>query len=203
MTPAALGSLVHSFFDDYLKKQKGLCPNSLKSYADAMRLFLQFASKSLERKITKLKIDDLGADLVSSFLNFLEESRGNAIQSRNQRLGALRVFFEYVGGRLPDKLALAQRVAAIPRKRVQPPETIYLEREEIENVLASLPPGGRRSLRDRSLLLFLYNTGARVCKRQPTFGRPTFNLARTLVFDCTARAISGASALCGRRQPPC
>jgi site-specific recombinase XerD len=162
MMPSSLGALVHSFFDDYLKTQKGVRPNSLKSYADAMRLFLQFASKTLERKITKLKIDDLGADLVTSFLNFLEESRGNAAQSRNQRLGALRAFFDYVGSRLPDQLALAQRVTAIPRKRVQLPETIYLEREEIESVLASLPSTGRRALRDRSLLLFLYNSGARV-----------------------------------------
>lgn len=162
MTPAALGSLIHSFFDDYLKTQKGIRPNSLKSYADAMRLFLQFASKTLERRITNLTIDDLGADLVSRFLNSLEESRGNAVQSRNQRLGALRAFFEYVGRQLPDKLVLAQRVAAIPRKRAQPPETVYLEREEIESTLASLPSTGRRALRDRALLLFLYNSGARV-----------------------------------------
>jgi site-specific recombinase XerD len=162
MTPVGLGSLIHSFFDDYLKTQKGIRPNSLKSYADAMRLFLLFASKTLERRVSNLTIDDLGADLVSRFLNSLEESRGNAVQSRNQRLGALRSFFEYVGRQLPDKLVLAQRVAAIPRKRAQPPETVYLEREEIESTLASLPSTGQRALRDRALLLFLYNSGARV-----------------------------------------
>ena len=113
-------------------------------------------------KITRLALDDLDGDLVGHFLNFLEETRGNAAQSRNQRLGALRSFFEYVGSRLPGQLGQAQRVAAIPRKRVQPPETVYLEREEIEKLLASLPSTGRRALRDRSLLLFLYNSGARV-----------------------------------------
>ena len=161
MTPS-LGSLLHSFFDDYLRLQKGLRPNSLKSYADAIRLFLQFASKTLGRRITHLALDELDADRVGRFLNSLEAARGNAAQSRNQRLAALQAFFEYVGSRLPDRLALAQQVAAIPRKRVQPPETVYLEREEIESVLASLPSAGRRALRDRSLLVFLYNTGARV-----------------------------------------
>ncbi len=130
-----------------------------------MRSFLQFASRTLERKITNLKTDDLGAELVGHFLYFLEESRGDVAQSRNQRLGALRAFFQYVGSRLPDKLALAQRVTALPRKRVQPPETIYLERQEIQSVLVSLPSTGRRALRDRSLLIFLHNSGARACKR--------------------------------------
>jgi integrase/recombinase XerD len=53
-------------------------------------------------------------------------------------------------------------VAAIPRKRAQPPETVFLERDEIEATLAALPADGRHTLRDRTLLLFLYNTGARV-----------------------------------------
>ena len=157
-----LGSLLASFFNDHLKLQKGLRPNSITSYADAMRLFLQFAAKTAGKKITQLGLDDLDADAVSSFLNSLEEDRSNAVQSRNQRLAALRTFFEYVGHRFPDRLGQAQKVACIPRKRAQPPETVFLERDEIESTLAVLPAQGRHALRDRTLLVFLYNTGARV-----------------------------------------
>jgi site-specific recombinase XerD len=157
-----LGAVLASFFNDYLKLQKGLRPNSIRSYADAMRLFLQFAAETGKKKITQLGLDDLDADLVSRFLNFLGESRGNAAQSRHLRLAALRTFFEYVGQRFPERLGQAQKVVAIPRKRTQPPETIFLERDEIEGTLAALPADGRHALRDRTLLLFLYNTGARV-----------------------------------------
>ena len=52
INPPALGPVLSSFFNDYLKLQKGLRPNSIRSYADAMRLFLQFAAKTSERKIT-------------------------------------------------------------------------------------------------------------------------------------------------------
>ena len=82
-----LGAVVTSFFNDYLKLQKGLRPNSIRSYADAMRLFLQFAAKTSERKITQPGLDDLDADLVSRFLNFLVESRGNAAQSPQSTSG--------------------------------------------------------------------------------------------------------------------
>jgi site-specific recombinase XerD len=157
-----LGSVLASFFNDHLKLQKGLRPNSITSYADAMRLFLQFAAKTGEKRITQLGFDDLDADAVSSFLNSLEENRSNAVQSRNQRLAALRTFFEYVGQRFPERLGQAQKVAIIPRKRTQPPETVFLERDEIESTLAALPADGRHALRDRTLLVFLYNTGARV-----------------------------------------
>jgi integrase/recombinase XerD len=157
-----LGTILASFFNDHLKLQKGLRPNSITSYADAMRLLLQFAAATGKKKVTQLGLDDLNADVVSRFLNSLEESRSNAAQSRNQRLAALRTFFEYIGQRFPERLEQAQKVAAIPRKRAQPPETIFLERDEIEATLAALPADGRCALRDRALLVFLYNTGARV-----------------------------------------
>ena len=162
MTAPSVGSVLYSFFNDYLKLQKGLRSHSVRSYSDVTRLFLQFVAKDVGRKITQVSLDDLVADRVCRFLNFLEESRGNGIRSRNHRLAALRTFFDYLGRQLPDRLAQAQQVAAIPTKRVQPPETFFLERDEVTKVLAALPSDGSLALRDRALLLFLYNTGARV-----------------------------------------
>jgi integrase/recombinase XerD len=137
-----LGTILESFFSDRLKLQKGLRPNSITSYADAMRLLLQFAAVTGKKKVTQLGLDDLNAEVVCRFLNSLEESRSNAAQSRNQRLAALRTFFEYIGQRFPERLGQAQKVAASPRKRAQPPETIFLERDEIEDTLAALPADG-------------------------------------------------------------
>src|SRR6185437_1273280 len=104
-----LGAVLVSFFNDYLKLQKGLRPNSITSYADAMRLLLQFAAKVGRKKITQLTLENLDAELVSQFLNSLEERRNNSAQSRNQRLAALCTFFEYVGRRFSERLSQAQR----------------------------------------------------------------------------------------------
>jgi site-specific recombinase XerD len=161
-TTPSLGAVLESFFNDHLRLQKGLRPNSITSYADATRLFLQFAADAARKKITQLGFEDLDMVTVSRFLNSLEECRGNKAQSRNQRLAVIRTLFEYVGRRFPDRLAQAQRVAAIPRKRALLPETVSLERDEIESTLTLLPADKPSSLRDRTLLLFLYNTGARV-----------------------------------------
>lgn len=43
-----------------------------------------------------------------------------------------------------------------------PAETQFFERDEVEDLLRHLPRTGRLAGRDRALLLFLYNTGARV-----------------------------------------
>ena len=158
----AVGPIVYAFFEQHLKGEKGLSPASVKSYRDALRLLLTFIAGQRRRAITRLAIEDLTAERVRQFLGSLETERGNHIHTRNQRLAALHTFFNYLARQVPESLAEAERVAAIPRKRAPPPSTQFLERDEIEAPFAGLPYLGRAALRDHTLLLFLYNTGARV-----------------------------------------
>lgn len=162
MSNLTLGSAVRGFFDDYIKCQKGLRMNTVRSYRDTLRLFLLFVADDTGQPLSRVKLADLTADVVRRFLNHLEAKRQNHIRSRNQRLSALRVFFEYLARQDPELLCEAERVAAIPTKRVPPPETFFLERDEVQAMFSDLPNTGRFALRDRCLLLFLYNTGARV-----------------------------------------
>ena len=64
MSTSTLGSVLHAFFEDYLKLQKGLRPNSIKSNRDAIRLFLLFVSNQTQNKISQLSLDHLTADWV-------------------------------------------------------------------------------------------------------------------------------------------
>jgi integrase/recombinase XerD len=162
MNSSTLGAILTSFFDNHLRLQRGLRPNTITSYADAMRLLLQFAAATRKKRVIQLGLDDFDTGIVYQFLNSLEEGRSNAIQSRNQRLAVIRTFFAYVGQQCPERLEQARKIATIPRKRTAPPETIFMERDEIEGTLSRLPTSGRHALRDRTLLVFLYNTGARV-----------------------------------------
>jgi len=157
-----IGPILHSFFADHLLTVKGLRPASVRSYRDTIRLLLTFAAADKGCKITRLSLGDLTLDRVIKFLRYLEQDRRNHIRTRNQRLAALHTLFEYIAGRSPEMLAVCQQVAAIPMKRVAPAETRFLERDEIQQLLRDLPRDGRLALRDRALLLFLYNTGARV-----------------------------------------
>ena len=157
-----LGALLYGFFENHLKAQKGLSPATIGSYRDAVQLFLTFVAKERRRKLTRLVLDDLTAQQVGRFLNALETERGNHIRSRNQRLTALKGLFDYLAAQVPEVWEEAERVMAIPTKRVAPPRTFFLERDEIEALFAHMPATGALALRDRALLLFLYNTGARV-----------------------------------------
>ena len=198
-----LGPLVHSFFLDHLVTVKGLRPASVRSYRDTIRLLLCFVAQDKGSKITKLDVADLTFERVLGFLRYLEHERGNHVRTRNQRLAALHTLFDYIATREPEMLGVCQRVAAIPMKRAAPAETHFLERDEIERLFRHLPRDGRLALRDRALLLFLYNTGARV-QEVADLRVGHLDLGETPPSSaCTARATSGGPARSGTRPRTC
>jgi integrase/recombinase XerD len=157
-----VGQTILAFFEDYLKTQKGLRPGSIRSYRDTLKLFLLHVAATRRRPITRLILEDLSSEQVLDFLRMIETKRNNHVSTRNQRLAALHTFYRYLAAHHPEMLAEAERVEAIPSKRSAPPQTHYLERDEIEELFRTLPKHGALALRDRSLFMVLYNTGARV-----------------------------------------
>jgi integrase/recombinase XerD len=51
---STLGTVVYAFFTEYLADQKGLRPTSIRSYRDALRLFLLFVTAEARRPISEL-----------------------------------------------------------------------------------------------------------------------------------------------------
>ena len=162
MTTSTLGSLLYHYLLDYLPQQKGLRPSTVSSYRDTLRLLLTAVATDARQGVSELQLEQLTFERVLDFLRDLEQGRHNGVSTRNQRLAALHTFFEYISRQVPEMLHVSEKVSAIPIKRVAPPEMCFMSREEVQHLFEQLPDRGRYALRDRALLLFLYNTGARV-----------------------------------------
>lgn len=157
-----LGTLVTASCTDSLAEQRNLQPTTVRSDREALKLFLRHAAAACRRPVAQVRCEELTARPVLDFLRAVEAERGCGIATCNQRLAALRSFFRYWASREPAALAEAQRVEAIPVQRSAPPETGYLDREQVQALFQALPPAssGWLALRDRALLLFLDNSGA-------------------------------------------
>ncbi len=161
-TKLSFPALLRDFFHQRLVAQRGASAQTVASYRDAFEIFLRFAERRTGRTPSALTIEDLDAPAVLAFLDYLEEKRGNCPRTRNLRLTAIRSFLRYASLRDPAALPVAQRVLAIPPKRVDQPVLGYLSRDEIDAVLAAPDRSTWSGQRDAVLFAVLYNTGARV-----------------------------------------
>lgn len=162
MISAGLPSLLQSFFTDRLLRQRQASPHTIAGYRDSFRLLLQFAKERLGKKPSKLMIEDLDAPFLGAFLEHLESVRKNSARTRNARLAAIHSFFQYVALEEPAHALHCQRILAMPNKRHERRPIEFLNREEIDALLAAVDLSCWIGRRDRTLLLVAVQTGLRV-----------------------------------------
>ena len=157
-----LNNWIQNYFQDYLVRQRNVSPATVVAYRDTFRLLLRFLRKNRRRNPDTLSLEILTPETVLAFLHHLEQTRGNAIRTRNARLAALRSFVHYLVDWLgPELPTCTQRILAVPFKRQVKRLVGFLTKPEIEALLAATDDTwtGRR---DHLLILLLYNTGARI-----------------------------------------
>lgn len=157
-----LGPALKRFFYDYLIHQRQLSPRTIAAYRDTFRLLLDFFERRRGRKPDDLRVSDLEASTVLAFLDDLERHRHNSARSRNLRLTAIRSFMRHATASDPLLLPVAQRVLSIPTKRFERGLVQYLSRGQMQALLNAPDTSTDTGLRDRLLLMLMYNTGARV-----------------------------------------
>jgi site-specific recombinase XerD len=162
MIAASFQSLLQSFFLDRLLHQRQASPHTIAGYRDTFRLLLQFADERLGHAPANLKTEHLDAPFIGAFLDHIETERGNSARTRNARLSAIHSFFRYVALTEPAHALLCQRILAMPSKRQQRKPIAFLDRAEIDALLAAPDPASWTGRRDRTLLTVALQTGLRV-----------------------------------------
>ena len=158
---ADFARLLALFFTERLMRQRQASPHTIASYRSTFRLLVLYAQRVLNTPPSAMAIADFDTGLLGDFLGHLETERGNDARTRNTRLAAIRSFFRFVALQEPCHAALAQRVLAIPDKRYTRRPVTWLERHEVEALLAAPDPRTRTGRRDRTLLLVAVQTGLR------------------------------------------
>jgi site-specific recombinase XerD len=159
--PPTFAALVQQFFTEYLGARRSMSPQTVASYRDAFRLFLDFAHHHLGKEPMELSLLGLDAPLILAFLDHLEQDRHNAVRSRNLRLTALRAFLTFAARRDVTAFQVIQQALGVPMKRFAPPLLGFRSREEMRAIIGE-PGNPWTSRRDHLLFTLLYNTGARV-----------------------------------------
>jgi len=156
-----LGPWVRRFLLEHLISERNLAANTQRSYRDTLRLLLPMLARRARRHVDKLLVDDVTPDRVRIFLKELEEKRSCSVATRNQRLAAIRSLAHFISMNGPEHVAWCGRIRDVPFKKSPHPAVTYLEKKEMDAILAAPDRHTAQGRRDHAVLLFLYNTGAR------------------------------------------
>jgi integrase/recombinase XerD len=152
--PNSFLALTQSFFINYLQSTRGASSHTMRSYRDALKLFFLFLAGHSRKTIADLDLDDVQAEAVLKFLDYIESKRSNSAVTRNCRLAAIRSFTQHLLQHDVTRAGQYGRILAIRTKRGTHRAVAYL--------IGAVDTSSPRGRRDHALLLLLYNTGARI-----------------------------------------
>jgi integrase/recombinase XerD len=158
-----LAQLVQRFFEEFLPGLRGMSTHTIRSYRDALVLFLRFLARDTRRRIETLELTEITATAIERFLMSLERERHNGITTRNTRLAALHTFARFLAMQRPQCMAQFQSILNVPFKRgAREAPVEYFDSRELDALFKSIDRTSGSGIRDYALFALMFNTGARV-----------------------------------------
>jgi integrase/recombinase XerD len=162
MKPTDFAKYLTEFLAVYLPSQKNVSRNTIRSYRDTFKLLINYCQEIKKIRIERITLHDLSSEWVIDFLTWIETDRKCSISTRNQRLAAIRSFFQYIQAEEPAGIFHYQKIINIPTKKSKKTTVEHLTPEAIKLLLEQPDKHTKRGRRDLTLISVLYDCGARV-----------------------------------------
>ncbi len=157
----SFSSLLNSYLTNYLVIQRNMSSNTIRSYKCTFKLLIKYITDIKNIPIKNINFDVINRKLIIDFLDYIENETNVSIRTRNQRLAVIKSFYAYVKDTNPEQLVNIQQILAIKCKKEIKKEIDYLTKDEMNEFLNSISIDSNKGIRDYTLLMLLYDSGAR------------------------------------------
>lgn len=148
------------FLNVYLVNQAGRSPVTAESYRDSLTVFKNYLIGELGGSLRTFKFSDCTKECIYGYREYLL-GKGMQPSTVNVRVAAIRSYLNYAAD-----MDVSVQSVALAISRISPCRTITKEKPILtEDALAALlaaPPTTRTGVRDRAILVLLYNTAVRI-----------------------------------------
>ena len=162
LTTNRLFVLLHDYFKVYLPNVKKYSPNTVRSYQKAVELLLDYVKAVRHIKLYEITFDMIDRAALTNFLDSLENERKCGVTTRNHRLHSIHAFYKYAAETDMDAVAYWDDIKKVKAAKTSEAVVGYMSEAAVETLLVEPDVSTKKGLRDMFLMLFLYQTGARI-----------------------------------------
>jgi integrase/recombinase XerD len=155
-------SMTYEFLEVYLPKQCGRSPHTVESYRDALSLFRRYIIHTLGISIGAFTFAECTRECVFGFMYYLAELKSKP-STRNQRLAALKSYLMFAADKDVTLQSCELEIRRVPQCRVPKKEKVVIPEDAMAAILQQ-PPNTKMGLRDRAMMVLLYDSGARLAE---------------------------------------
>ena len=154
--------LVRMFLTIHLPKHRCFSKHTIGTYSDALDLFSTFQLQAKGTRLMDISFDMVTHDCVYAFLDWLRVERKCCTSTCNLRLAALKSFLYFAAVENPALMAVYLDIKQIPAGKEPRKKLSYLTKPALKAVMAQPDPKTPKGMRNRFIMIMLYDTGARI-----------------------------------------
>ena len=155
-------SMTYEYLEIYMAKQMGRSPATIKTYRDALSLFRRFVHEVLGFSIVSFEFSQCTRNCIFDFMDWLK-LKGSKPGSRNQRLAVIKSYLWFASDKDVSLQSIALEVKRVPQCKDPKTDKRVLSTEELAALLAQ-PKNNKMGIRDRSIMILLYDSAARLAE---------------------------------------
>ena len=154
--------IVRDFLLDYLPIQRNYSTNTVKSYRDTLKIFIEFLREVKHIKLADITFSTFNKNIIIEFLEWLQTKRNCSATSRNHRLTVLRSFFQYAAEQDCTLISLSLTLQKEVKSQKHAGKMVgYLSEAALKALLEQPDTTTRIGLRNSVFMVLMYDTGAR------------------------------------------
>lgn len=150
---------IKEFLVTYLPSYTTISKNTLLSYRDTFKLFINYL---VQNNCKNINLSIYTYDNINNFIKWLIESRNSSERTCNQRLACMKSFNKYLILNEPTMICECQKIQEIKFKKYQQKEIKYLSIDEVKNIINKPKIDYKNGMREKLILSLIYYSGTRI-----------------------------------------
>lgn len=152
----------HKYLEHHLKKIRQVSGHTISSYRDSLNSFIDYLEKVEHTSRAKVSFHDFGKDTLKKYQNWMLTERCLAPKTCNLRMTAIRALLEFASQEHLWIMPLYTDACGIDGTIVPNNPIEYFEPDQMTMLLAAPSGKKKNDRRNQMMLIFLYDTAARV-----------------------------------------
>jgi len=153
-------SMTLQYLEVYLPKQMGRSPETIRSYRDSLSSFRQFLYLVKNISIARFRFHACDRKLLLEYMAYLKGNNSSPATC-NLRLAAIKNYVQYAADNDVSLQSISLLVSKVPGQKIPKREKLLLSKEALAVLLAQ-PRGTKIGVRDRTIMILLYDSAIRV-----------------------------------------
>ncbi|MDR2569874.1 MAG: site-specific integrase [Oscillospiraceae bacterium] len=158
----SLFNLVRNYLKHYLPLECKSGKNTIRSYQKSLELLFDYVKAQKNVPLAKVTLEMIDRNMLSSFLDYLENERKCSPATRNHRLHSIRAFYAYAAENDITAIAHYEEILKVNSAKVAEKLVRHMSEEAVKTIISQTDTSTLKGLRDMFIMLFLYKTGARI-----------------------------------------